>query len=72
MMEKNVSGAAVVVEEGGSVIADITFGDLRMLTPEYFSVLGLPVAEFIALTRNTSSAGLASASRRNVSKKCLF
>jgi len=57
MMEKNVSGAAIVEEE--RVIADITFGDLRLLTPEYFSVLGLPVAEFIALTHNTSYAGFA-------------
>ena len=70
MMEKR-PGAAVVVEEGG-VIADITFGDLRMLTPEYFSVLGLPVAEFIALTHNTRDAGLATEYARNVSKKCLF
>lgn len=57
MMDKNVSGAAIVEEE--RVIADITFGDLRLLTPEYFSVLGLPVAEFIALTHNTSYAGFA-------------
>jgi len=57
MLKKNVSGAAIVEEE--RVIADITFGDLRLLTPEYFSVLGLPVAEFIALTHNTSYAGFA-------------
>ena len=72
MMEKNVSGAAVVVEEGGSVIADITFGDLRMLTPEYFSVLGLPVAEFIALTHNTSYAGFASTNTPETFQKSAF
>ena len=71
MMEKNVSGAAVVVEEGG-VIADITFGDLRMLTPEYFSVLGLPVAEFIALTHNTSYAGFASTNTPETFQKSAF
>jgi CBS domain-containing protein len=70
MMEKNVSGAAIVEEE--RVIADITFGDLRLLTPEYFSVLGLPVAEFIALTHNTSYAGFASTNTPETFQKSAF
>lgn len=70
MMEKNVSGAAIVEDE--RVIADITFGDLRLLTPEYFSVLGLPVAEFIALTHNTSYAGFASTNTPETFQKSAF
>ena len=58
MREKQVSGAAVVSKDG-RIIADITNGDLRTLTREHFSVLGLPVAEFIALTHGTSYSGYA-------------
>jgi 5'-AMP-activated protein kinase regulatory gamma subunit len=58
MQEKRVSGAAVVMKDG-RIIADITNGDLRTLTREHFSVLALPVAEFIALTHGTSYSGYA-------------
>lgn len=54
----NVSGAAVV-DGNGRVIGDITSADLRSLTREHFSVVGLPVAEFIALMHGTSYAGYA-------------
>lgn len=58
LRELNVSGAAVV-ENDGKIIGDITNGDLRSLTREHFSVLGLPIAEFIALLHHTSYSGYA-------------
>lgn len=58
LRERNVSGAAVV-ENDGRIIGDVTNGDLRSLTREHFAVLGLPVAEFIALLHGTSYSGYA-------------
>eukprot|EP00983_Pelagomonas_calceolata_P040474 1137631-Pelagomonas_calceolata.AAC.1 len=51
------SGAAVVSPQTGCIIANLSLSDLRLITPEHFSVLALPVAEFLALLHNTSYLG---------------
>ena len=58
MARERVSGAAIT-DRDGAIIADVTAGDLRTLTRAHFSILGLPVAEFVALTHGTSYAGYA-------------
>ncbi|KAF5841778.1 hypothetical protein DUNSADRAFT_11094 [Dunaliella salina] len=52
-----VSGAAVVPPQTGCIIANLSLSDMRLITPEHFSVLALPVAEFLALLHNTSYLG---------------
>jgi len=51
------SGAAVVSPQTGGLVANLSLSDLRLITPEHFSVLALPVAEFLALLHNTSYLG---------------
>ena len=58
MTRERVSGVAVT-DSAGCIIADLTASDLRMLTRNHFSMLGLAVAEFIALSHGTSFAGYA-------------
>lgn len=58
MAREQVSGVAIT-DSAGCIIADLTASDLRMLTRNHFSVLGLAVAEFIALSHGTSFAGYA-------------
>jgi len=66
MSQQGVSGAPVISEdEDGELIANISISDLRSLTSEHFGVLALPVAEFLALSHNTSYLGYATDRRRH-------
>ncbi len=52
MHHKKCSGLGLVSEFGGPLVGNISVSDLRGLTLERFSALGLPAAEFLALQRD--------------------
>jgi 5'-AMP-activated protein kinase regulatory gamma subunit len=56
MCHEQVSGVGVLDKAQG-LIANLSASDLRGVTPEHFGMLGLPVAEFLALLHGTSYAG---------------
>jgi len=50
MCKHKVSGVGVVSDgDGDELIAILSASDLRCIQPEHFGMLGLPVAEFLAL-----------------------
>ena len=58
--EERVSGVGVL-DDRGSLIANLSVSDVRCIQPEHFGILGLPVAEFLALLHGTSYAGFSGA-----------
>ena len=60
MCEEHVSGVGVL-DDRGSLIANLSVSDVRCIQPEHFGILGLPVAEFLALLHGTSYAGFSGA-----------
>jgi len=44
-----VSGVGVTDHDGEELIANLSASDLRRIQPEHFGMLGLPVAELLAL-----------------------
>ena len=64
MQKKGVSGLGIVDDSGG-LIANLSASDLRGIEPEHFGVLGLPVAEFLALLHATSYAGFSHVESQN-------
>tara|TARA_B100000475_G_scaffold117244_1_gene85482 strand:- start:46 stop:249 length:204 start_codon:yes stop_codon:yes gene_type:complete len=56
MCHEQVSGVGVLDKAQG-LIANLSASDLRGVTPEHFGMLGLAVAEFLALLHGTSYAG---------------
>lgn len=50
---------AVAVEDGraGVLIGSFSLSDLRGLAVDHMGVLGLPIAEYLALLHNTEYAG---------------
>ena len=63
MCRKGVSGVGVLDKTQG-LIANLSASDLRGVTPEHFTMLGLPVAEFLALLHGTSYAASRTSNRR--------
>ena len=64
MCHKSVSGVGVLDKTQG-LIANLSASDLRGVTPEHFGMLGLPVAEFLALLHGTSYAGFSHIESQN-------
>jgi 5'-AMP-activated protein kinase regulatory gamma subunit len=60
MCEARVSGVGVL-DDRGSLIANLSVSDVRCIQPEHFGILGLPTAEFLALLHGTSYAGFSGA-----------
>jgi 5'-AMP-activated protein kinase regulatory gamma subunit len=60
MCEARVSGIGVL-DDRGSLIANLSVSDVRCIQPEHFGILGLPTAEFLALLHGTSYAGFSGA-----------
>ena len=60
MCASGVSGVGVL-DDVGVLIANLSVSDVRCIQPEHFGVLGLPVAEFLALLHGTSYAGFSGA-----------
>jgi CBS domain-containing protein len=60
MCDERVSGVGVL-DDRGSLIANLSVSDVRCIQPEHFGILGLPVAEFLALLHGTSYAGFSGA-----------
>ena len=60
MCEERVSGVGVL-DDRGSLIANLSVSDVRCIQPEHFGILGLPAAEFLALLHGTSYAGFSGA-----------
>ena len=60
MCASGVSGVGVL-DGVGVLIANLSISDVRCIQPEHFGVLGLPVAEFLALLHGTSYAGFSGA-----------
>lgn len=56
MVRSGVSGVGVL-DDKGKLIANVSVSDMRTIEPEHFGVLGLPIAEYLALTHGTSYAG---------------
>jgi 5'-AMP-activated protein kinase regulatory gamma subunit len=50
-----------VLDDRGSLIANLSVSDVRCIQPEHFGILGLPAAEFLALLHGTSYAGFSGA-----------
>ena len=64
MCNRGVSGIGIL-DNGQGLIANISASDLRCIQPEHFGMLGLPVAEFLALLHGTSYAGFSHAESQN-------
>jgi 5'-AMP-activated protein kinase regulatory gamma subunit len=60
MCDERVSGVGVL-DDRGSLIANLSVSDVRCIQPEHFGILGLPAAEFLALLHGTSYAGFSGA-----------
>jgi len=60
MCNERVSGVGVL-DDRGSLIANLSVSDVRCIQPEHFGILGLPAAEFLALLHGTSYAGFSGA-----------
>ena len=58
--EERVSGVGVL-DDRASLIANLSVSGVRCIQPEHFGILGLPVAEFLALLHGTSYAGFSGA-----------
>lgn len=56
LFASNVS-AAGVVDGDGVLVANLSISDMRRLEPSHFSVLALPVTQFLAHTSGLSDAG---------------
>jgi len=48
VLPRGVSGVGVL-DDNQDLIANLSASDLRCIQPEHFGMLGLPVAEFLAL-----------------------
>lgn len=57
MLDAGVSGAAVVADSSGELIANLSLSELRSIQPEHFGALALPVGEFLALLHGTVYVG---------------
>ena len=60
MCDERVSCVGVL-DDRGSLIANLSVSDVRCIQPEHFGILGLPAAEFLALLHGTSYAGFSGA-----------
>ena len=54
-----------VLDKTQDLIANLSASDLRGVNPEHFGMLGLPVAEFLALLHGTSYAGFSHIESQN-------
>jgi len=64
MAKCHVSGVGIS-DDHEELIANLSASDLRHLQPEHFGMLGLPVAEYLALMHGTSYAGFSHKESKN-------
>ena len=65
MRDREISCVGVVYED--VLIANFSASDLRRVTKDHISILGLPIAEFLALSHRTSYGGYSHIESQHVS-----